>query len=190
MRVGESKPRKIDVRVIAATNRDLQRAVAEGKFREDLYFRIRVIEIELPPLRSRTEDILPLARNFVIQFSKKLKLPHLRLDATCVDYLQAYRWPGNVRELENALERAAVLCKDQIIRPEDLPRNILQESTTARPGGGDTQRSLAQVEQEHILAVLESTGGNRSKAAQILEIGAATLWRKLKEIKRPGGKGQ
>jgi two-component system response regulator HydG len=180
MRVGESKARKIDVRIIAATNRNLAQTVREGTFREDLYYRLGVIEIPVPPLRDRREDILPLARHFVDQLSKKLKLPQLRLHATCLDYLQAYDWPGNVRELENAIERAAVFCKDGLILPEDLPGHILH-AQSKRAGGDPLTRTLAQVEDEHIHAVLELTGGNRSRAAKILGISPATLWRKLKE---------
>ncbi len=181
MRVGESKPRKVDVRVIAATNRDLARQASQGRFREDLYYRLGVIEIEVPPLRDRVEDILPLARHFVSQLSRKLKLPDLRLDATCLDYLQAYDWPGNVRELENAIERAAVLCKDAAIRPEDLSTHIVH-ARTRRPRDADPlTRSLAQVEREHIEDVLQLTGGNRTRAAEILGISPTTLWRRLKQ---------
>ena len=158
-RVGEGEPLKIDVRVIAATNRDLPKAVAEEKFREDLLFRLRVIEIEVPPLRERTEDILPLARYLIDRLAKKLDIPKLRIDATSVDYIQAYHWPGNVRELDNALERASVLSQDGIVLPENLP-----------------------VEQDHIRAVLKLTGGNRSKAAKALGISTSTLWRKLKAL--------
>ncbi len=187
MRVGESKPRKIDVRVIAATNRNLSQAAAEGTFREDLYYRLGVIEIEVPPLRDRPEDVLPLARHFVSQLSRKLKLPDLRLDATCVDYLQAYAWPGNVRELENAIERSAVLCKDAVIRPEDLPSHIVH-ARASRAGRGDPlTRTIAQVEQDHIQAVMELTNGNRTRAAEILGISPTTLWRKLKQIGDFGG---
>jgi two-component system, NtrC family, response regulator HydG len=180
MPVGESKTRKIDVRVIAATNRNLGQAVREGAFREDLYYRLGVIEIEVPPLRDRKDDILPLARYFVSQLSRKLKMPRLRLHATCLDYLQAYFWPGNVRELENAIERAAVFCKDGLILPEDLPSHIVH-SRSMRDGAADPlTRTLEQMEQAHIHAVLELTGGNRTRAAKILGISPTTLWRKLK----------
>ena len=185
MRVGESKTRKIDVRVIAATNRNLPLAIREGRFREDLYYRLRVIELEIPPLRARRDDILPLARFFVKQFSRKLRLPDLRLDATTLDYLQAYAWPGNVRELENAIERAAVLSHAGVIVPESLPPTILHASTppaaSVDPGG----RTLAQVADDQIRAVLEMTGGNRTRAAKALGISPATLWRRLKKDPRP-----
>jgi len=179
VRVGESQPRKVDVRIIAATNKDLPAAIEAGEYREDLYYRLRVIEIEIPPLRERVEDILPLMRYFVKRFAEKMNVPGLRLDATCLDYLQRYPWPGNVRELENAIERAAVLCRDELILPQDLPPVILQ----AKPPGlakKATARALAEVEQEHIEQVLQSVEGNRTKAAEILGISSATLWRKLK----------
>jgi len=183
MRVGESRTRKVDVRVLAATNQDLAQAIQSGKFREDLYYRLRVIEIEVPPLRERVEDILPLVRYFVERFSKKMKRPQLRLDATCLDYLQAYPWPGNVRELENAIERAAVMCKDEVIRPEDLPPSVVEASSRRSEGasGPVLSRTLAEVEAAHIQAVLERVDGNRSRAATILGISPTTLWRKLKQ---------
>jgi len=181
MRVGESRPRKIDVRVICATNQNLAQAIREGRFREDLYYRLRVIEIAIPPLRERKEDILPLARLFVAQFAKRLKMPGLRLDATALDYLQAYPWPGNIRELENAIERAAVLSRDGVILPECLPPTVLHAGSE-RPAAGDRPaRTLDQVERDHIRAILALTGGNRTRAAQILGISNATLWRRLRD---------
>lgn len=182
MRVGESKTCKIDVRVMAATNQDLPKAMREGKFRDDLYYRLSVIEIEVPPLQQRKEDILPLARYFIERLAKKLKMPNLRLDATCIDYLLEYSWPGNVRELENILERAAVLSEDEVILPESLPPIIVHSEAYQRSSSELLTRSLAQVEQDHIQAVLESTNHNRSRAARILGISPTTLWRKLKEV--------
>lgn len=180
MRVGESVVRKVNIRVIATTNRDLKSAVADGTFREDLYYRLGVIEIEVPPLRERREDILALARYFVGQLSKQLRMPKLHLHASSLDPLLSYAWPGNVRELENAIERAAVLCKDGCIEPDDFPPSVL--SSTA-PQDRDASLSMADVEKQHILAVLKSTNNNRTKAAGILGISQATLWRKLKHIK-------
>ena len=183
-RVGESRPRKVDVRVIAATNRDLERAISQGAFREDLFYRLRVIEVIVPPLRDRKEDILPLVRHFVTQMSHKLKIKNLRLDATCIEYLQEYHWPGNVRELENAIERAAVLCREGVILPEYLPQNIVQAHLNPAGVKDPLKSSLAEVEHRHILAVLEGVGGNRSRAAKILGISPATLWRKLNIIEK------
>lgn len=181
VRVGESLPRKIDVRIIAATNRNLDEDVRAGKFREDLLYRLRVVEIDVPPLRERQEDILPLARLFVKSASARFEIPHLRLDALCADYLLEYAWPGNVRELENAIERAAVLSRDGVIRPENLPPRIVREAENVGPAAVGSNRTLADVESDHIRGVMRLTGGNRTRAAQILAISTTTLWRKLKE---------
>jgi len=189
MRVGESVPRRVDVRIMAATNRDLDAAVREGKFREDLLYRLRVIEIEVPPLRERQEDIIPLARHMVERLAQTLKMPHLRLDATALDYLLRYPWPGNVRELENALERAAVFSGGGKITPECLPPKIVHGASIAT-GIGDPTRSLEDVEREHIRAVLARVNGNRSRAAKILGISPTTLWRRLREMERAGGNRQ
>ncbi len=181
-RVGESKTRKIDVRVLAATNRDLAQAIRKGTFREDLYYRLRVIEIAIPPLRERREDILPLARFFVERLRGRLKIPNLRLSAACIDHLEAHAWPGNVRELENAVEHAAVLSQNGLITPELLPSNVVHGGEKVVRADG-TLRSLEEVEQEHIRSTLERLGGNRTKAAAALRISPATLWRKLKTLK-------
>jgi len=180
VRLGENRPRKIDVRVVAATNRDLDKAVADRDFREDLLYRLRVVEISVPPLRERKPDILPLARFVTGKLSKRLKIPGLHLDATTVDHLLAYHWPGNVRELENALERAAILSKDGAIRPEDLPQSMIKETAEAVFSVDATSKTLAEVEMEYIKAVLKSVDGNRTLAAKTLGIGPTTLWRRLK----------
>jgi len=183
MRVGDTKPIKVDFRPICATNRDIEKAVMDGTFREDLFYRLQVIHIVIPPLRERREDILPLARHFVKKNSEKLGLPDLTLYPTCFDYLLAYNWPGNIRELENAIEHAAVMCTDNIISPEHLPMKIRQHAKE-----DDYQRktslSLEEVEFNHIRRVLELTNGNREEAAEILKIGVATLYRKLAIMKR------
>ena len=181
IRVGESKARKVNVRLLSATNRNLEERVKDGLFREDLYYRLRVIEIHVPPLRERPEDILSLARNFVKRFSKKLNIPNLRLDATALDYLQYYSWPGNVRELENAIEYASVMSRDGVILPETLPSTILQKKISGT-SPDSTGQSLSEVETKHILAVLQQAQGNQTKAARILGISQTTLWRKLKNI--------
>ena len=183
LRIGESQTRKIDVRVIAATNRNLPQFIREGKFREDLYYRLRVIEVNIPPLRQRRDDILPLARHFVRVLAVRLKMPQLRLDATCADLLLRYDWPGNVRELENAVEHAAVLCVNNLILPEYLPSHIVHAGATPAAVTADTSRTLAQVEQVYIEAVLKSAQGNQTQAAKILGISPSTLWRKLKQPK-------
>jgi transcriptional regulator with PAS, ATPase and Fis domain len=177
-RVGESKNRPIDVRVLAATNRDLVAGLANGTFREDLYYRLRVVEVAIPPLRQRREDILPLARFFVDRFRTKLKLPALRLSVEAIAFLTNYAWPGNVRELENAIEHAAILSRDGQLSPDLFPSAIIHR--TAGAGRSAGKRSLDDVARAHIQDVLQQAGGNRRQAAAILGISTATLWRKLK----------
>jgi len=182
-RVGETRPRKLDVRVIAATNRDLDQMVSQKAFREDLYYRLQVVRIEVPPLCERQEDILPLARHFVTKCSDKLGLPNLQLGATCINFLIDYSWPGNIRELENAIEHAAVLCTDQMIMPEYFPTTITKGSPQSKAIEGP-YHSLEEVEREHIKQVLDVTNGNRAETAKILGIGSATLYRKLKLLNK------
>jgi two-component system response regulator HydG len=180
-RVGESRTRPVDARVLASTNRDLAGAVREGSFREDLFYRLRVVEIRVPALRERREDILPLARLLTERIAAKLKLERLALHASCLSCLESHAWPGNVRELENALERAAVMSEDGWIRSEHLPADV-QAATevpmpAARSGG---MRPLADVERDYVLDVLRAVDGNRGLAAKMLGISSTTLWRRLK----------
>jgi len=181
-RVGENRERSIDVRVLAASNKDLGAAVKNGTFRDDLYYRVRVVELVIPPLRERPEDILPLARFFVGRLADRLRLPDLQLDATCLDLLHQYHWPGNVRELENALERAAVLSEGGRIMPHGLPPSVRGLGPSAEDRVKRVTRSLGEIELEHIQAVLSHTGGNRAEAAEILGISGTTLWRRLKSV--------
>jgi two-component system, NtrC family, response regulator HydG len=177
-RVGENKPRHIDVRVMAATNRDLAAAVRAGTFREDLFYRLGVFEIRVPPLRERRDDILPLARYLAALLGARLNIKNLRLDARCFEYLQAYAWPGNVRELQNCIERAAVLSRNGLITPEELAPSVLSGSSSpGKPFG-----TLEEVERRHIEMVLAAAGGNRARAAKVLGISTTTLWRRLKEL--------
>jgi transcriptional regulator with PAS, ATPase and Fis domain len=179
-RVGESCSRPVDVRVISATNQDLHKLVSEGKFRQDLYFRLHVVQIRIPPLRERRDDILPLARHFLKRNAKKMRLVEPRIAPACVDILLNYPWPGNVRELENSLEHAAIMCVNHIITPDTLP--VAYPRLEAQPGGKTPYRSLEEVELEHIQNILRLSGGNRAEAAKILKIGEATLYRKLKQL--------
>ncbi len=176
VRVGENRPRRVDMRVLAATHRDIRQAVRDGTFREDLYYRLGVVEIETPPLRARREDIVSLARHFVAKTAKRFALPNLRLDATALDAMIAYDWPGNVRELENVVERAAALSRDGVIRPADLPFARARRDAHGVVGA----QTLKDVEHRHIRDVLASVNGSRTRAAKALGIGQATLWRKLK----------
>jgi two-component system, NtrC family, response regulator HydG len=183
LRVGDTRPIKVDFRLISATNKILENEVAKGTFREDLYYRLQVIHIPLPPLRERREDILPLARHFVQKSAQRLSLSSLVLDTTCIDYLLAFQWPGNIRELENAIEHAAILSTDGIIKPEHLPHRIIQ-SLGVKSTEAATRLALEDVEMEHIKRVLALVDGNREEAARILQIGVATLYRKLAKIKQ------
>ncbi|MGA9522371.1 MAG: sigma-54-dependent Fis family transcriptional regulator [Myxococcaceae bacterium] len=187
-RVGGTQTVKIDVRIVAATNRDLVRMVAEGRFREDLYYRIKVVELVLPPLRDRgAEDIERLARHFVASAARKHRLPSVpRLSPAALELLRGYRWPGNVRELENCIESAVVLSEGEIL-PENLPlpsadRGSPPATATAGPREPVPFLTLAEVERRHILGVLDAVQGNRTAAAKALGIGRNTLTRKLKEF--------
>jgi DNA-binding NtrC family response regulator len=178
-RVGENRSRSINVRVLAATNRDLLADVHGARFRQDLYYRLRVVEVVVPPLRERRDDILPLARQLLAGAAKRLgrKAPALAPDAA--NLLLRYTWPGNVRELENALERAVALARSDRIGADDLPAEVGAAPATVQIEG--EVRPLAEVERDYIAAALRASGGNRAKAAARLGIGAATLYRKLKQ---------
>lgn len=176
VRVGGEKPIKLDVRIIAATNRDLKKLVQEGKFREDLYYRLNVITIEIPPLRERKEDIPLLVNHFIQKFNVELKKNVQKITDDAMKALLKYNWPGNVRELENVIERAMVVCKDNIIRKEDLG---LPEEDEVFLGLKD--KSLKSVEREHILRVLKENDWNIQRSAEILGIDRATLYNKIKK---------
>ena len=176
--IGEVHSRPVDVRVISATNKDLEKLVAQGEFREDLFFRLHVVHIKIPPLRERRDDILPLARHFILKCAERLKIPELRLSPSCVDLLANHSWPGNVRELENILEHAAIMCRNQTITPDILPLNPNRLSSESR--NTSLYRTLEEVELDHIQQVMKLTGGNRTESAKILQIGEATLYRKLR----------
>jgi DNA-binding NtrC family response regulator len=180
LRVGGSEPRKVNVRLVAASNRVLRDEVAAGRFREDLFFRLSVITIQLAPLRERREDIMPLARHFLASKSDDAS-PTLTLSAEAEDALLSHRWPGNVRELENAIERASVLARGDRITPEDL---LLEQSVGAAktPMRGTLQESIDQVVSSRITAAIEAARGNRAEAARNLGIDRATLWRLMKRL--------
>jgi two-component system response regulator HydG len=178
-RVGENKSRKFDVRVVAATNRDLAHAVASGDFRQDLYYRLKVVELHVPPLRERRDDVLPLARVLLADAALQMKRTITGLAPGAADQLLRYDWPGNVRELENAMERAVALAHGNRVEIEDLPEEIRQAVPTPLATRGKV-RPLDEVEKEYILSALEFNGGNQTHTAQQLRIGSATLYRKLK----------
>ena len=178
-RVGGSEEVRVDVRVIAATHVDLQAAVAEGKFRDDLYYRLNVIEIRIPPLRERREDIPLLARHFLERLSHELGKDVGEITESALKVLMDYNWPGNVRELENAVERALVTCRGQELTDEDfsfLARNGLANRAWAIPAG----MTLQEMEKQLITATLERTGGNIKESASILGIDRSTMYEKIK----------
>jgi Nif-specific regulatory protein len=174
----------VDVRVVAATNRDLESAVEEGTFRRDLYFRLNVVEIHVMPLREHPTDIPLLANFFLERFVRKTGRPLKGFTPAAIEYLTHYDWPGNVRELQNAVERAVILCGDEYVGPRDIQLSRLgsPEPLRSEPGCAASYRevTLDALEQEHILATLDWTKGNKSQAAQILGIERSTLDRKLK----------
>jgi transcriptional regulator with GAF, ATPase, and Fis domain len=195
-RVGGSQPIKVDVRVIAATNRDLERAVADNTFRRDLYFRLRVVEIYVPPLRKRPEDVIELAHYFLDRFNAETgrKLQGFTPEAT--EQMQKYRWPGNVRELKNVIERAVVLARTETIDVEDLNLSSLGSTSTDSnelPIVKATfePMSLEDMEKKHIHATLNVTNWNKSRTASILGVERSTLDRKIKryELRPPNGRG-
>lgn len=179
-RVGENKNRPINVRVIAATNKDLAREVTDNHFRQDLYYRLRVVELEVPPLRNRRDDILPLARVLLANAALRMARRISGLAPKTADQLLRYQWPGNVRELENTMERAVALARGKRVELEDLPEEIRQ----AFPNPviiGEEVKPLKEIEKEYILGVLEKNGGNQTLTAKQLGIGSATLYRRLKK---------
>lgn len=180
IKVGDTKPTKVDVRIISATNRNLKEEIERNNFRGDLFFRLSVFQIHLPPLRERKEDIGELAASFVAGFGKKMGKLVDGITPDCLEAMQRYAWPGNIRELRNVIERALIIC-DRSITSQDLPLEV--QSAT---GGGDTSRSefeLAEMERHHIARVLQHTGGNKTEAARLLKIGLTTLYRKIEEYK-------
>jgi NtrC-family two-component system response regulator AlgB len=181
-RLGENVTRQATVRVIAATNRDLKKSVNEGSFREDLYFRLNVITVELPPLRARSEDTLLFAERYAQHFATQCgrRISGFTPDAT--DVLRTYSWPGNLREMRNAIERAVILAKSNNIAATDLPAEIRPEYATDKPEPmGDDMLSLEKLEELHIRRVLERAP-NLCAAAQILGIDQTTLYRKRRKL--------
>ncbi len=186
-RVGGTESLRVDVRVVAATNHLLEPLVREGKFREDLFYRLNVVTITLPPLRERKEDIPLLANHFLQKFSEEYKKAISHISPEALEVLNQYSWPGNVRELENTVERAVVLTPHPIILPEDLPQNLLGAIPHERlddlkrkyPLVSEKLLSLKDVEKNYVLKVLNETGGNKKRAAEILGIERATLYKIL-----------
>ena len=178
-RVGENKVRRVDVRVLAATNRDLAQAITGGIFRQDLYYRLKVVELYVPPLRKRIEDVLPLARALFSAAAVRMKREIVGITPAAADHLLRYDWPGNVRELENAMERAVALARGNRVELEDLPEEVRNAFRAPFVATGAV-RPLADIEKEYILSALAVNDGNQTHTAKQLQIGSATLYRKLK----------
>jgi two-component system response regulator AtoC len=187
-RVGDSTPRKVDVRIITATARDLEQEVRDGNFRSDLYYRINVVRIHLPPLRQRSEDIPALARHFLERFSIQLGIGVTAFEPSAMKLLLAHPWYGNVRQLENVVERAIVLAENSTIRPEDLP-DFIRHPETAVEGPLDAlpadelsiKKQTAELERRLIARALQVTDGNRTKAAELLDLSYRALLYKIRD---------
>jgi transcriptional regulator with PAS, ATPase and Fis domain len=176
-RVGDVHTRQVDVRIIAATNRNLQQRVEEGLFREDLYYRLKVVTIDMPALRVRKQDIPLLANLFVKKLNERYKKSITGISPAGVDLLMEYAWPGNVRELENAMEHAFVKVRETVLQPKDFPHELrqLSEDSSFKAGGS------ARLDREYLVEMLKRTGGNRTEAARALGVDRTTLWRHLKK---------
>ncbi|MBO9594105.1 MAG: sigma-54-dependent Fis family transcriptional regulator [Niabella sp.] len=182
IKIGETKPTKINIRLLAATNRNLLKEIEAGQFREDLYYRIATFKINLPALRERKKDIKALATFYLRLFAEKTNRKGLHISAEVFRALEQYNWPGNIRELKNSIERSVILMQDDELHIEDLPLEIQQYQSPA-DGAGENPSSLASMEKNHIRRILQFTRGNKAEAARILEIGIATLYRKIDEYR-------
>ncbi|MEO1614280.1 MAG: sigma 54-interacting transcriptional regulator [Planctomycetota bacterium] len=176
-RLGGSESIQSDVRIVAATNRNLDEMVRQKLFREDLWYRLRVVELHMPPLRERADDVITLANHFLEKLTVEMGVSQRVFSGAAIDQLMSYSWPGNVRELRNAIERAIVLCGDSEIMPNDLGLR----GTVADSEASEVQQSLAEVEKQHIEKILQITSGNKSKACEILRIPRTSLYNKLKQ---------
>ncbi|WP_313258023.1 sigma-54 dependent transcriptional regulator [Sphingobacterium sp.] len=180
LKVGESRPTKVNVRVIAATNRNLEQEAEEGMFRSDLYYRLSVFTITLPSLKDRTSDIPLLVKHFVALQAAKLNMPVPKIDDSFIDLLQKHTWKGNVRELKNSIERSLILIEGDTLDANALPYEFCMQEGTSN---SLSAMALAEMERKHIQKVLAFTKGNKAEAARLLEIGVATLYRKIEEYK-------
>jgi len=180
-RLGGNGDISVDVRVIAATNQTLETMMKEGRFREDLFYRLNVFSLSIPPLRERRDDIPPLVEHFIRNSSVVAKRS-ARVSPEALDVLARYSWPGNVRELENVIERALILCDRGVIEPEHLPMGVRHEPATTPPGDDGRLVTLEELERRHIRRVLDECQGHRQNAAHILGISERNLYRKLKEL--------
>jgi len=181
IKVGDTRPIKVNVRIIAATNRDLQKEIEAGHFREDLYYRLSVFRIQLPPLRERIEDIELYVRAFVKMFGPGVGKKIEEITPEYLGTLKKHVWKGNVRELRNVIERSMIIADGAVLTVSDLPFDIQQSVLESEGGKGYSEFDLAQVEKAHIRKVLQYTGGNKTEAARLMHIGLTTLYRKIEE---------
>jgi transcriptional regulator with PAS, ATPase and Fis domain len=190
MRLGGTKVIQANVRIIAATNTLLKEAVTKGEFREDLYYRLNVLPLFIPPLRERKEDVIPLALDFIGQFNKDLKKSFVGFTPAAAELLNNYPWPGNIRELRNVIERTMILCKETEIDAADLPEELRDHQASSPQIGplsidgvsptGDQFVTLSELEERYIQDVLNATGQNKTHAARLLGIHPTSLMRRLK----------
>jgi transcriptional regulator with GAF, ATPase, and Fis domain len=185
-RVGGVRPIHVDVRIVAATNRDLDVAVKEGRFREDLFHRLNVVPIMLPPLRERREDIPALAYHFLERFSEEVKKNLAAISEEALEKLSAYEWPGNVRELANIIERAVVLGQGQSISSLDLPPRIVAARAESQPDGISYRDAMDAYRRQLVMRALARTQGNRAAAARLLGLHEKYFLRLLKSLEKPG----
>lgn len=178
VKVGDTKTTRVDVRILSATNRNLKEEIANGRFREDLYFRLSVFRILLPPLRQRRDDILLLAQHFIGLYARQIGRTAPSLSTEAKNIFLAYQWPGNVREMMNAIEHGLIVC-DREITPGDLPIDMLTRETSSE---SNDSLDLKSVERNHIVKVLKFTNGNKTETARLLKIGLTTLYRKIEEF--------
>jgi two-component system, NtrC family, response regulator len=181
LKIGDTKPTKVNVRIIAATNRNLQKEIEENRFREDLFYRLSVFQIRLPALRERSEDIEVLARSFIETFAAKLAR---RINNVGIEYMNALKrhaWRGNIRELRNVIERSLIVCSNESLTLEDLPLEILHTQINEITGKNSSDLDMAGVERRHIARVLQFAKGNKTETARLLKIGLTTLYRKIEE---------
>jgi len=180
-RIGGKETVKVDVRITAATNKNLLDEIKRGRFREDLYYRLNVVEIRIPPLRDRMEDLVPIVEYFLGEFTRKYNKPGLAMSEEAMRVLSSYDWPGNIRELKNVIERSIVLSRGLVIEPEDFPEKIRQQQSPFNGSrmGEEHIMTLEEMERMYVRKVLEYTGGNKLQAARLLNIDPKTLRTKL-----------
>jgi two-component system response regulator HydG len=190
-RIGANTEKPVDLRVVAATNRDLEQDVSDGRFREDLFWRLNVIRLKVPPLRDRPFDIPLLVEHFVTKAAEVAKRPALDVSSEALAVLTAYSWPGNVRELENAIERAIAFARGPVITPDDLPERVRTSGSASVLIARSLEQNMTirEMEREYILEVLRRTDGNKSRAAELLGLDRKTLYRRLDEYRAEGVPG-